>query len=141
MQDVSTWRLNVMRVLYLMVFAFLSSTMWPLLVKHGSWSVMHGVAIALLGALGLLMAFGLRYPLQMLPMLLFEFLWKLFWLLSVALPLWRANQIDPETMETVVNCSFGVVVCIIAIPWKYVWVNYIRKPGERWSGRPRTMGI
>ena len=138
MHDVSTLRLHVMRALYLMVFVFLSSTMWPLLVNHGQWSMMHGVAVALLGALGLLMAFGLRYPLQMLPILLFEFLWKLFWLLAIGLPLWRANQLTADTRETLVNCSFGVAVCLIAIPWKYVWVNYIRKPGERWWGQPRT---
>ena len=137
-EELTTFRLNVLRVLYGMIFLYLSTSKWPLLFNHGPWELMHGVAITLLGALGLLMAFGLRYPVRMLPVMLFEFLWKLFWLLSVALPLWRAGSIDADTMETVKACGFGVIACLLAIPWGFVWRNYIKAPGDRWKGPARV---
>ena len=137
MQDVSTLRLNVMRVVYLMVFVFLVSSQWPRLFNHGQWSLMHCVAVALLAALGLLMGLGLRYPLRMLPVLLFEFLWKLIWLLTIGLPRWRTGRLDPDYTQTTIDCSVGIMICLVAIPWKFVWANYIRKPGERWWGPPR----
>ena len=138
MQDVATWRLNLMRAGYLLPFVFLLTSQWPSMLDHGEWSRMHSVAVAMLGALGLLMGLGLRYPLQMLPILLFEFLWKLTWLVMIALPLWKAGSLSPEYKETAIDCLFGMILMPVVIPWKYVWVNYIRKPGDRWWGPPRT---
>jgi hypothetical protein len=54
----------------------------------------------------------------------------------VALPLWKAGPLAPEFKETAVDCLFGMVLMPIVIPWKYVWANYVRKPGERWWGPP-----
>ncbi len=118
--------------MYLLICVGLGSMIWPLVFHHGHWSVMHSVAIALLAALSALCALGIRYPLQMIPLLLFEMLWKTIWLTAVALPLWRANQIDAETMETVKNCLMVIIVPFV-IPWGYVWQNYFRKPGDRWG--------
>ena len=42
---------------------------------------------------------GLRYPLRMLPILLFEVAWKLTWLGVVALPLWSEDKLDAATRE------------------------------------------
>ncbi len=119
-EELSTFRLNVMRLLYLMVFLFLASSIWPLLFNHKPWDVMHGVAICLLAALGFLMAFGLRYPVRMLPILLFEFLWKTIWTMAIGIPLWRAGQVDADTMETAKACIFGAIFCIGVVPWGFV---------------------
>ncbi len=94
---------------------------------------MHGVANSLLAALSALMALGIRYPLQMLPLLLFELLWKTIWLVAIALPLWYAHQLDAETMETVQACLMGVILCPLVIPWPYVLANYVKNPGDRWT--------
>ena len=86
-ENVSTFRLYLMRGLYLLVFAYLGSSMWPLLFNHNPWTLMHSVAVALLAALAPLMALGIRYPLKMLPIMLFEFLWKAIWVAAIGLPL------------------------------------------------------
>ena len=86
-------------------------------------------------ALALCSALGVRYPLQMLPLLFFELLWKVIWLTAVALPLWRADQLDADTLDTVKACLAGVVLCPIVIPWPYVWANYVVRPGDRWLKR------
>ena len=133
MTEVSTFRLYLMRALYLLIFVGLGSEIWPAIIHHAKpWDLMHGVACSLLGALSALMALGIRYPLQMLPMLLFELLWKAIWLVAVALPLWSAHQLDPNTLETVTACWMGVVLCLIVIPWPYVLANYVKKRGDRW---------
>jgi hypothetical protein len=133
MTEVSTFRLYLMRAMYLLIFVGLGSMIWPGIIHHAKpWDLMHGVACSLLAALSAMMALGIRYPLQMLPLLLFELLWKAIWLVAVALPLWSAHQLDPDTMETVTNCLMGIVLCPIVIPWPYVLANYVKKPGDRW---------
>ena len=133
MSEVSTFRLYLMRAMYLLIFVGLGSEIWPVIIYHAKpWDLMHGVACSLLAALSAMMALGIRYPLQMLPMLLFELLWKATWLLAVGLPLWSAHQLDPDTMDTFKACLMGVVLCLIVIPWPYVLANYVKKPGDRW---------
>jgi hypothetical protein len=87
----------------------------------------------MLAALTLLCLLGVRYPLQMLPLLLFELAWKTTWIVAIAFPLWTSNNLDPVTMGTVVDCMVGVVLCPLVIPWRYVWVNYVKKPSDRWT--------
>jgi hypothetical protein len=133
MTEVSTFRLYLMRCLYLLICVGLGSMIWPLMFHHKPWDLMHGVACSLLAALSALMALGIRYPLQMLPLLIFELFWKGIWLVAIALPLWSAHRLDAETMETVRACLMGVVLCPIVIPWPYVWAHYVKKPGDRWK--------
>ena len=133
MTDVSTFRLYLMRGLYLVICLGLGSMIWPLMFHHKPWDLMHGVACSLLAALSALMALGVRYPLQMLPLLLFELAWKAIWLVAIALPLWSAHRLDAETMETVKACLGGIVLCPLVIPWRYVLANYMTKRGDRWN--------
>jgi hypothetical protein len=67
----------------------------------------------------------------MLPVLLFEIVWKSIWLITVALPLWSANQLDARTWETVRDCLFGAIL-IPLIPWRHVMAQYVTRPGDRW---------
>lgn len=138
--EVSTFRLYLMRALYLLICVGLGSIVWPRIVNHARWDVMEGVAFSLLAALSALAALGVRYPLQMLPLLLFELLWKAIWLIAVALPLWLDHQLDAETMSTVFDCLLGVVICPIVIPWPYVFEHYVKKPGDRWRRALREGG-
>jgi hypothetical protein len=132
MTDVSLFRLYALRAGYLLVAAGLAATVWPLLINHSpQWPLMNGVVCSLLGAVSVLAAIGIRYPLQMLPVLLFEIAWKSIWLIAVALPLWSANQVDARTWETVRDCLFGAIL-IPLIPWGYVIAQYVTRPGDRW---------
>jgi hypothetical protein len=107
---------------------------WPRLMGHtAAWAVKYGDTYGLLSGVQILAVLGLRHPLKMLPLLLFELTWKSVWLLAIALPLWRANAIDAGTAESIKACGIGVVICLVAIPWKYVLVKFVREPGDRWK--------
>ena len=133
MSEVSTFRLYLMRATYLLILVGLGFTIWPGVIHHAkAVELMDGVVSSLLAAVTVLAALGIRYPLKMLPLLLFELVWKSIWLIAFALPLWSAHQVDAETQETVKACLMGIVIFPIVIPWPYVLANYVKKPGDRW---------
>lgn len=92
---------------------------------------MEGVVTCLLTAMSLLAFLGLRYPAQMLPILLFEVTWKLIWIGTVAIPHLMAGDMNAATREVLINCSF-VVFIIAVIPWRYARRRYVRTPGDAW---------
>ena len=133
MSEVSTFRLYLMRATYLLMVVGLGLTIWPGIIQHTKpVALMDGVVASLLAAVTVLAALGIRYPLQMLPLLFFELVWKSIWLLAIALPLWSADRIDADTMESVIACLTGIVLMPIVIPWQYVFANYMKKTGDRW---------
>jgi hypothetical protein len=135
MSDLPTWRLYLLRAGYLLLAAGLGLTVWPGILNHThDWELMHGVVVCMLGAMGALAVLGLRYPLQMLPLLFFELAWKTIWLLRVALPLWTAHKLDADSAETAFECLIAVVF-VAVIPWPYVIRNYLLKAGDRWAAR------
>lgn len=106
---------------------------WPGIIHHDKpWTLMYGVAKAFLAALALLAVVGIRYPLKMLPLLFYEFTWKAIWLLAIALPLWRAGNMDADTLDSVKECVI-VVILLPIIPWRYVIENYVKAPADRWK--------
>ena len=130
MNDVSTLRLYLMRLLYLLNFLMLGMQVWPALLNHPSaWEPVRGVAFAFWAALSLLSGLGVRYPLKMVPALLMQFVYKSIWLLAVALPHW------PEfaSLELTKIMWGGVIVDVIVIPWMYVFANFVRARGDRWK--------
>lgn len=131
--EVSTLRLYAMRATYLLIVVGLGFEIWPGLIHHEkAWSLWRGVGTSLLAGVSVLAVLGIRYPLQMLPVLLFELVWKSIWLIAIALPLWSANQLDADTWETIYACLMGIVLTPIVIPWPYVLASYVTKPGDRW---------
>lgn len=130
-REVSLFHLYALRALYFMIALFLLSTIGPRLMEVPP-TLMTGAARVLFTALGLLAALGVRYPLQMLPIMLFEFAWKTLWMVFIGLPLWADGQLDADNAETFRAVLAGVILCPIAIPWRYVWVNYVKRPGDRW---------
>ncbi len=128
------WRLNLMRAGYLLMALGLSVVVvWPEFMqgRAASLPVFEGVVAALLAAMCLLAFLGLRYPVQLLPLLIFESLWKLLWLGAVAVPHLLAGDMTEE-MGTVLGSVALVVVIIAVTPWDYVWKRYVMAPGARW---------
>jgi hypothetical protein len=132
MTEVSPIRLWIMRGMYLLMAVGLGFTIWPLILNHADTVPrMTGVAWSLLGTIGLLALLGLRYPLQMIPLLLFELTWKVIWLATFALPRWLDGSLDPAMRSTIFDTSLGAIL-IVVIPWGYVWRRYVSAPAERW---------
>ena len=100
--EVSLPRLYFLRLGYLVIAVGLALTKWPLIINHDRpWPLFEGVETCMLVALSLLAFLGLRYPLQMLPILLFELAWKLIWVAVVVLPLWLANRVGPHIVRMI----------------------------------------
>jgi hypothetical protein len=131
--EVSLFRLYTLRAAYFVMAAGLGAFIWPAVFHHtNEFAITRGIQIALLAGLGASAALGLRYPVQMLPVLLFEFTWKAIYLLAFALPLWSAHQINRATAEDIKSVLM-VVILVPLIPWRYVFSHYVLKPGDRWK--------
>lgn len=132
--EVSLVRLYLMRALYLANFLLLGMSVWPGLIDHHGkpWDPMHGIAFSFWAALSALSVLGIRYPLQMLPLMLMQLFYKSVWILAVGLPLRSAGPLDPVAADLWSVCFGGIIVDLIVIPWPYVLGNYVKKPGDRW---------
>jgi len=132
-EETSTFRLYLMRLLYLLNLVLLGSSVWPAMINHvGPWDPVKGVAFSFWAALSALSLLGLRYPLRMLPLLLLQLFYKSIWLIAVGLPMWSAVH-STELAKAMV---MGIPVDLIVIPWPYVLANYMKKRGDRWRSVP-----
>ncbi len=131
-------RLYALRAGYLVVVVGLAVTEGPSFVQDSqSWPLMEGVVHSMLAAVGVLALVGIRYPLRMLPVLLFEVAWKLVWLAVVALPQWTAGTMDRATGDVAFSCLF-VVVVLAVVPWRHVAAHYATSRGDRWRPVERS---
>jgi hypothetical protein len=124
----------VLRATYLLIAVGLGLLIGPTLLRPQT-GVEHfrGVVRCLLATVGILAALGVRYPLRMLPVLIFELLWKALWVGLIGVPLWLNGQLTGEFAETMANNVLGLIIVPLAIPWGYVLNQYVRAPGERWT--------
>jgi hypothetical protein len=129
-QEVSLVRIYVLRATYLLLVIGLGGMIVPDVLSHPVIS--RGVIPSLLGAVWLLAFVGLKYPLEMLPLLMFEFAWKTIWLVAYGLPQWSAGQLPPTFAADSFNIGLGVILMPLVIPWGYVYRRYVRHSGARW---------
>lgn len=130
LSSVAYWRITLLRVLYLLIAIGLSSFVWKqLFFEATDWSLMRGVAKSMMGAIAILSFIGIFHPLKMLPLLLFETLWKTLWLLIIALPAWNNNRWNADIEYTFYEC-IGIIIAYLIIPWPYVWKNFIKQMEE-----------
>ena len=131
-QDLPVWRLNAMRIGYALMGVGLALVKWPLVIGYDrSLPLYEGIVAVLLTAMSLLAFLGLRYPVRLLPILLFESLWKAIWLAVVAVPAILADDVDAAMRQVIVNCTVGVIVVAVT-PWRYVWRRYVTAAGDPW---------
>ena len=129
-QEVSLARIYVLRATYLLLVIGLGAMIVPDVVSHPVLS--RGVIPSLLGAVWVLAFVGLKYPLEMLPLLMFEFAWKSIWMVAYGLPQWSAGQLPPTFAEDSFNIGLGVILMPLVIPWGYVYRHYVKQSGARW---------
>ena len=145
MSEVSTFRLYLLRAMYVfMVVGLAIFKMAPAILYPENLSPQDSVVVSLLGGFALLAVVGIRYPLKMLPLLFFEFVWKAIWVVALGLPLLLSGGLDPNVSfgrtETLINCLLGIVLVPIVVPWGYVFKQYLKVPGDRWGKEQATAG-
>ena len=137
MNEVSLFRLYILRGMYLFIVVGLGIYLWPSILNPGKhWELMEGMASCMLAAFSLLCMLGLRFPLQMLPVLLWEVVWKTLWLMLVPLPQWMGGHVDDSLRPSIFSISM-VALVYIAIPWPYVFAHYVKARGDHWRLRVR----
>lgn len=133
--DVSTFRRYLLRLMYLFIAAGLGITIWPGVIHPpAGLEHMRGVVRSVLAGVSLMALLGLRYPVRMLPLLLFEVAWKTVWVVAFGLPRWWSGTFDAGTRQTWYDCLVTLPMFVAVIPWGHVWRHYVRERGERWMG-------
>ena len=129
---VAIWRINVLRFLFLLMALVMGSVVWrQVLFESADWEWNRGLAKSMLAALALLSLLGVRYPLQMLPLMLYEIAWKTTWLLFIALRAWLNGKWNTN-IEALFHDCIGIIVAYFIVPWRYVWQRYFAQPAEPW---------
>lgn len=129
MSEVSLARLYVIRVTALFAIYGLFSTVTALFDHSPSD---RGVHKALISGLWVMALFALRYPLKMVPIFLFELVWKTVWLFAFGLPQWFSGSSSPQLRGDLWSIGAFPAVMMLVIPWGYVWRHYVKQPAERW---------
>ena len=133
---VPVWRLNLIRFVFGLMAFVMGSVIWPqILFGSSNWHWGLGMGKSMLAALSLLSLLGMRYPLQMLPLMLYELAWKTIWLACIALPAYASDRMTADIQDLFFD-SVGVVIVFVVIPWRYVWARYFKQPTEPWKRQP-----
>jgi len=131
--EISLFRLYALRGFYLFMAVGLGIFIWPDVIHHANEPLLAPTtAHSLLAAIGALAVLGLRYPLRMLPLLIFEVTWKAIFLVFYALPLWLSGEVDAASLDNI-QAVMVVILFIPTIPWRYVVATYVMGSGERWT--------
>jgi hypothetical protein len=130
--EVSLAQLYVLRAVFLFFAVDGIFNTLPFLFDHGPTD--RGMILGIKAGLCVMGFFGVRYPLQMLPILLFEFVWKTIWLSAFGLPQWRAGVGAPTLHADLIGIALvPLSLSVLLMPWGYVWRHYVKKCAERWS--------
>jgi hypothetical protein len=132
---VALWRINAIRFLFLLMAVIMGSVVWSqLLFESADWPVARGLAKSMLAALALMSLFGVRYPMQMLPLMLYEIAWKTIWITLIAGRAWMAGKWSADIEGLFYDC-IGIVIAYFIVPWRYVWARYFVQGMEPVRGR------
>jgi hypothetical protein len=124
-------RLYALRAAFLVMGGGLAAVQWPTVGDLPEQPLFEGVARSMFVALSVLGLLGVRHPVRLLPVLVFEVLWKAVWLAAVAVPTWRSHSMDAATRATLIEV-LPIVVVAAVVPWRYVVGRYLVDPGDRW---------
>jgi hypothetical protein len=94
-------------------------------VIHPDPSV-RGLMSSLVASFWVMSILGLRDPLRIMPIFLFEFVWKSIWLLAFGLPRWLSGSQAPHLRDDLTSIGTFPFLLALIIPWGYVWRRYVR---------------
>ncbi len=121
-------RINIylLRLLFTLMFLGLSYESWSYIFNHtGPWDNIHAAARVMWGSYAIISFIGILRPLKMLPIVLFEIVYKTAWLFVVAYPLWVKDELIGSSAEGMTRLFVWVVFPIVAMPWRYFFRTYI----------------
>lgn len=129
MNRLPTWRIVLLRLCYAVIAVGLGSFLVPRLIDlPRDWSSSQAVVTSFLTAMMLLCGLGVFRPLAMLPVMLFELVWKLVFMVRIALPLWLDGRLEAGFAQTFWECV-PILLFVPIIPWGIVWRR--NGPGRR----------
>jgi hypothetical protein len=116
----------ILRLMFFLMIVFLGNTSWThLLTFKGPWNPADAMAWCIWGTFSVLAILGAIHPLKMLPIVMLEIFYKVLWLIIVAFPLWKSNQLIGSSAEEMTNAFLWVLLPIIGMPWKYFFRTYV----------------
>lgn len=121
-------RINIylLRVLFTLMFVFLTYDSWSHIINHkGPWEVANTAAWCMWGSYSVISFIGILRPLKMLPIILFEIIYKTTMLIIVSYPLYVKNELIGSPAEGMTRMFVWVVFSIIIMPWGYFFRNFI----------------
>jgi hypothetical protein len=119
----------LLRLLFILMFFVLGKDTWTHVLTHqGSWDPTDAVVWTVWTAFATLAVLGIFRPLKMLPIVLLEIFYKVMWLVMVAYPLWSRGALAGSKADGITTPFLWVVLPIVAVPWGYVFVNYVYQP-------------
>ncbi|MDK1287561.1 hypothetical protein [Pseudoalteromonas umbrosa] len=136
---VALWKTWGLRLIFAAMVIVLGSKQLNYILEGAfEWERWRGLGHSMLFALALFAIGGVFRPLTFLPIMLYEIVWKLVWLIVVALPPFLAGQDVPNIVNATASI-IGIAVLMVLIPWRYVWWAYFTQPIEPWR-RKKTDG-
>ena len=115
----------LLRLLFLLMFIFVNLDTWPAIFSGRTWDPVKAAAVCMWGAYAALSIIGIIRPLLMLPIVIFEIIYKAVWLIIVAYPLWVNNQLAGSPAEEMTKAFLWLPLPILAMPWGYFFKKYI----------------
>ncbi|SEN42708.1 hypothetical protein SAMN04488505_110127 [Chitinophaga rupis] len=116
----------LLRLLFFLMFVFVTYDSWSYILQHkGPWNNLEAAAWCMWGSYSAISFIGVIRPLKMLPIILFEVIYKVTWLMVVAYPLWIKNELAGSSAEGMTNVFMWVILPIVAMPWGYFFKTYI----------------
>ncbi len=116
----------LLRLMFILMVVFLGMDSWShILSFKGIWNSTNAMAWCIWASYSVLAILGIIHPLKMLPIVMLEIFYKVLWLMIVAFPLWKSNQLTGSPAEAMTNAFLWVLLPIVAMPWKYFFKEYI----------------
>jgi hypothetical protein len=121
MNRLPTWRIVLLRLCYGTIAGGLSTIVVPRLITlPADWTNSNAVVTCFLAAMMIMCALGVFRPIAMLPVMVFELVWKFVFMFRISLELWLNGKLEGAFLQTFWDCV-PILLFVPIIPWGIVW--------------------